>query len=310
MSFGFNGLFMENFSYCVYGNIVKIDLDDWDINVGYEFNCIGKQVGIFFVGCEGVCNKDIDGLFSWCLMFEQIFEFEVGFSCQGNIYIGDMQNINSNNYVKQMFGYEINCMYCEIYLVIYCGEWDFGSLLVYLQYEKICNSWINEGLVGGIEGIFDFNNVGFYIVILCDLIVYGEVNLLLYLGYEQILIFGSEWIEQKFDDFSFNIQNIEEGGLIFGFVGKNCSSSFLVWIFLLFVEDNIELMFGIMFILGLCWDYYDIVGDNWSLLLNLFYVFIEWVILKVGIVCVYKVFNLYQLNFDYLFYSCGQGCYG
>ncbi|MBX8630658.1 siderophore enterobactin receptor PfeA, partial [Enterobacter hormaechei] len=190
MSFGLNGPLTENLSYRVYGNIAKTDSDDWDINADHESNRTGKQAGTLPAGREGVRNKDIDGLLSWRLTPEQTLEFEAGFSRQGNIYTGDTQNTNSNNYVKQMLGHETNRMYRETYSVTHRGEWDFGSSLAYLQYEKTRNSRINEGLAGGTEGIFDPNNAGFYTATLRDLTAHGEVNLPLHLGYEQTLTLG------------------------------------------------------------------------------------------------------------------------
>ncbi|KSH27518.1 siderophore enterobactin receptor PfeA [Pseudomonas aeruginosa] len=310
MSFGLNGPLTENLSYRVYGNIAKTDSDDWDINAGHESNRTGKQAGTLPAGREGVRNKDIDGLLSWRLTPEQTLEFEAGFSRQGNIYTGDTQNTNSNNYVKQMLGHETNRMYRETYSVTHRGEWDFGSSLAYLQYEKTRNSRINEGLAGGTEGIFDPNNAGFYTATLRDLTAHGEVNLPLHLGYEQTLTLGSEWTEQKLDDPSSNTQNTEEGGSIPGLAGKNRSSSSSARIFSLFAEDNIELMPGTMLTPGLRWDHHDIVGDNWSPSLNLSHALTERVTLKAGIARAYKAPNLYQLNPDYLLYSRGQGCYG
>lgn len=73
-------------------------------------------------------------------------------------------------------------------------------------------------------------------------------------------------------DLSFNIQvliGMNIGGVIDGVSIIDCSLYLKVEIFLLFVENNMELIDSIIVMLGLCFDYYSIVGNNWSLVLNI-----------------------------------------
>ncbi len=308
MSFGLNGPLTENLSYRVYGNIAKTDSDDWDINAGHESNRTGNQVGTLPAGREGVRNKDVNGLLSWHLTPEQTLDFEAGFSRQGNIYTGDTQNTNSNANVKSMLGHETNRMYRENYSITHRGEWDFGSSMAYLQYEKTRNSRINEGLAGGTEGIF--SNTDFYTATLRDLTAHGEVNLPLHAWRDQTLTLGSEWVQQKLDDPSANTQTTSEGGSVPGLASSNRDTTSQAQIFSLFAEDNIELLPGTMLTPGLRWDHHNIVGDNFSPSLNLSHALTDAVTLKAGIARAYKAPNLYQLNSDYLLYSRGQGCYG
>jgi ferric enterobactin receptor len=308
MTFGLNGPLTDTLSYRVYGNVAKTDSDDWDINAGHESNRTGNQAGTLPAGREGVRNKDVNGLLSWHLTPEQTLDFEAGFSRQGNIYTGDTQNTNSNANVKSMLGHETNRMYRENYSITHRGEWDFGSSMAYLQYEKTRNSRINEGLAGGTEGIF--SNTDFYTATLRDLTAHGEVNLPLHAWRDQTLTLGSEWVQQKLDDPSANTQTTSEGGSVPGLASSNRDTTSQAQIFSLFAEDNIELMPGTMLTPGLRWDHHSIVGDNFSPSLNLSHALTDSVTLKAGIARAYKAPNLYQLNPDYLLYSRGQGCYG
>ncbi|MFJ3468553.1 TonB-dependent siderophore receptor [Pseudomonas sp. NPDC090201] len=308
MNFGLSGPLTDTLSYRVYGNVAKTDADDADINEGHESLRTGNQIGTLPAGREGVRNKDVNGLLSWHLTPEQTLEFEAGFSRQGNIYTGDTQNTNSNATVKNLLGHETNRTYRETYSVTHRGDWDFGSTLAYLQYEKTRNRRINEGLAGGTEGIF--SNSDFYTATLHDLTAHGEVNLPLHAGVDQTLTLGSEWVEQKLDDPSANTQTTSEGGAVSGLASNGRDTSSEAHIFSLFAEDNIELFEGTMLTPGLRFDHHDIVGDNWSPSLNLSHQLTDTLTLKAGIARAYKAPNLYQLNPNYLLYSRGQGCYG
>jgi ferric enterobactin receptor len=309
MSFGLNGPLTDSLSYRVYGNVAKTDSDDWDINQGHESTRTGNQAGTLPAGREGVRNKDVNALLSWQLSPEQSLELETGFSRQGNIYTGDTQNTNSNATVKSLLGEETNRTYRETYALTHRGEWDFGSSMAYLQYEKTRNKRINEGLAGGTEGIF--SNSDFYESVLRDLSAHGEVNLPLQTaGIDQTLTLGSEWTQQKLDDPSSNTQSTSEGGAVSGLTSSGRSTDSQAQIFSLFAEDNIELLPGTMLTPGLRFDHHNVVGDNWSPSLNLSQVLTDTLTLKAGIARAYKAPNLYQLNEDYLLYSRGQGCYG
>ncbi|NMZ01624.1 TonB-dependent siderophore receptor [Pseudomonas proteolytica] len=308
MNFGLNGPLTDTLSYRVYGNVAKTNADDADINSGHESKRTGNQVGTLPAGREGVRNKDVNGLLSWQMTPEQTLDLEAGFSRQGNIYTGDTQNTNSNANVKKLLGHETNVMYRETYAVTHRGDWDLGTSLAYLQYEKTRNSRISEGLAGGTEGIFSSSN--FNTSVLRDLTAHGELSLPLHAGVDQVLTVGTEWVEQQLDDPSSNVQTTTAGGSVPGLAGSNRSSSSSARIFSVFVEDNIELRPGTRLTPGLRMDHHDVVGDNWSPSLNLSQVLTDTLTLKAGIARSYKAPNLYQLNPNYLLYSNGQGCYG
>lgn len=73
-------------------------------------------------------------------------------------------------------------------------------------------------------------------------------------------------------DLSFNIQVLigtNIGGVIDGVSIIDRSSYLKVEIFSLFVENNMELIDSIIVTSGLRFDYYSIVGNNWSSALNI-----------------------------------------
>ena len=308
VSFGLNGPLTDTLSYRVYGNVAKTDSDDWDINAGHESARTGNQAGTLPAGREGVRNKDVNGLLSWRITPDQTLDFEAGYSRQGNIYTGDTQNTNSNAYVKNLLGHETNRTYRETYALTHRGEWDLGSSMAYLQYEKTRNTRINEGLAGGTEGIFSSND--FYTAVLKDLTAHAEVNLPLSAGFDQTLTLGTEWTQQKLDDPSATTQTTSEGGAVSGLTSTHRSTASAAQIFSLFAADNIELDPGTMLTPGMRLDHHSVVGNNWSPSLNLSHALTDTLSLKAGIARTYKAPNLYQLDPDYLLYSRGQGCYG
>ncbi len=310
MNFSLDGPLTDNLTYRVFGNVAKTDADDSDINSGHESVRTGNQVGTLPAGREGVRNKDLNGLLSWKLSPEQTLDFEMGYSRQGNIYTGDTQNTNSNAYVKSLLGHETNRMYRQTFSLTDRGDYDFGTTLAYLQYEKTRNTRINEGLAGGLEGIF--SNSDFYTTTLNDLTAHGEVNLPLHFGVDQVLTVGTEWVQSKLDDPSANTQatSTAAGGTVAGLASTGRDTRFSSEIASVFVEDNIQLLPGTKLTPGLRFDHHDIVGDNWSPSLNLSQVLTDTVTLKAGIARAYKAPNLYQLDPNYLLYSNGQGCYG
>ena len=307
-NFSLSGPLTEGLSYRLYGNVAKSDADDADINSGHESLRTGNQVGTLPAGREGVRNKDVNGLLSWKLSAEHTLDVEAGFSRQGNIYTGDTQNTNSNAYVKSLLGHETNRLYRQTFSVTDRGDYDFGTTLAYLQYEKTRNTRINEGLAGGTEGIFA--NSDFYTTTLDDLTAHAEANLPLHWGVDQVLTVGGEWVQSKLDDPSANTQSTSTGGAVTGLSSANRDTRFSTQIASLFIEDNIELLPGTKLTPGLRFDHHDVVGDNWSPSLNLSQVLTDTLTLKAGIARAYKAPNLYQLDGNYLLYSNGQGCYG
>lgn len=308
-NFTLNGGLTDELSFRLYGNINKTGADEWNINQGHESIRTGNQAGTFPAGREGVRNKDINGLLRWDLNAQQSLDFEVGFSRQGNVYAGDTQNTNTNAIVKSLYGQETNRMYRENYAITHHGNWDNGiSSLSYIQYENTRNSRVNEGLSGGLEGIFA--NSGFSTIKSNNVTLHNETNIPLELFFSQMVTIGAEYNHQKLDDPTSNTQTTNEGGLISWIDQTNRSTTASSNAYAIFVEDNIELTATTTLTPALRFDHHSQSGSNWSPALNLSQELGDYFTLKLGIARAYKSPNLYQSNPNYLLYSRGQGCYG
>lgn len=308
-NFTLNGGLTDELSFRLYGNINKTGADEWNINQGHESIRTGIQAGTFPAGREGVRNKDINGLLRWDFNDRQSLDFEVGFSRQGNVYAGDTQNTNTNAIVKSLYGQETNRMYRENYAITHHGNWDNGiSSLSYIQYENTRNSRVNEGLSGGLEGIFA--NSGFSTIKSNNVTLHNETNIPLELFFSQMVTIGAEYNHQKLDDPTSNTQTTNEGGSISWIDQTNRSTTASSNAYAIFVEDNIELTATTTLTPALRFDHHSQSGSNWSPALNLSQELGDYFTLKLGIARAYKSPNLYQSNPNYLLYSRGQGCYG
>lgn len=303
-NFGLSGPLADNLSYRVYGNLNKTDSDDEDINEGRAVSATNAALA----GREGVRNRDVDGTLTWRLDESQSIDLQAGFSRQGNIYTGDsMNNLTSSAAVNaaraRWIGRETNRMLRNTYAITHNGDWDFGSTLNYLQYERTRNNRLKEGLAGGPEGAINGNEFG--TIELESLTAHSEVNLPISAVFEQVLTLGAEWNEQRMDDGVSDlalIQNIGYSDAFNGSVSMRTAS--------LFLEDNIELLPGTILTPGLRYDHNSLSGSNWSPSLNLSHRLDERFSIKAGIARAYKVPNLYQSNPSYALYSNGIGCWG
>lgn len=307
-NFGLSGPVAESLSYRLYGNLNKTDADDEDINSGHTIDPTARSTA----GREGVRNKDVNGLLSWRLNDEQSLDFEAGFSRQGNIYAGDSMNNSASaalaGFRSPWLGRETNVVYRENYAVTHHGDWEFGTTLNYLQYEKTRNRRLQEGLAGGPEG--NINGSLFGTIELQSTTAHSEINLPLSGALEQVLTLGAEWSEQRMDDPFSNTQTTTEAGSVPGIGGSSRPTDSSARIASVFIEDNIELRPGTTLTPGLRFDRHSVVGGNWSPSLNLSHELTSELVLKAGIARAYKAPNLFQLNPNYLLYSRGQGCWG
>lgn len=303
-SFGLSGPLSETLSYRVYGNLNKTDSDDEDINEGRAVSPDSSAVA----GREGVRNRDIDATLSWRMDESQTLDLQAGFSRQGNIYTGDsMNNLSSSAPINAIrsnwIGRETNRMLRNTYAITHHGDWDFGTTLNYLQYERTRNNRLKEGLAGGPEGAINGNEFG--TIELENLTAHSEVSLPLSAGFEQVLTLGAEWNEQRMDDGVSDLAVVQNIGYTDAFKGEATMRTAS-----LFVEDNIELRPGTILTPGLRFDHNSFSGSNWSPALNLSHRLDENFSLKAGIARAYKVPNLYQSNPSYALYSNGIGCWG
>ncbi|MFJ3457290.1 TonB-dependent siderophore receptor [Scandinavium goeteborgense] len=306
-NFSLTGPMGGDFSFRLNGNLDKTQADAWDINQGHQSERTGIYQNTLPAGREGVENKDINGVLRWDFAPMQSLELQAGYSRQNNLYAGDTQNTNTNNFVKENYGKETNRLYRQNYSLTWNGGWDNGiTTSTWAQYEHTRNSRKGEGLAGGTEGIF--NSDKFVDIDLDDVLLHSEINLPLDFVFDQTLTLGTEWNQQRMKDMASNTQTFM-GGTIPGYSSTNRSPYSQAEIFSLFAEDNIEVTDTTMLTPALRFDHHSIVGDNWSPSLNLSQGLWDDFTLKMGIARAYKAPSLYQTNPNYILYSKGQGCY-
>lgn len=305
MDFSVSGPLSETFSYRIYGNLAKTDADAPDINAGHQ---AAGFTGIP-AGREGVRNRDVNARFSWNYLAGQSLDLEMGESRQGNIYSGDTQNVGANNVTQQMLGQETNRMTRQNFALTHKGKHDFGNSLAYVQYSETRNARLEEGLVGGLEGMFLADNPVFKTSVLKEWTAHAQADVPLTAGFNQVLTLGMEWSRQTFNDPSANTVSTSYGALP-GVAASGRSPEYSAHIASVFVENNIELASGTLLTPGLRFDRHSQSGSNWSPALNVSHALNDEWALKAGIARAYKAPNLYQSNPNYLLYSSGNGCWG
>lgn len=304
VNFGLSGAISENLSLRLYGNRNRTDADDSNINAGHQAPGFASTLP---AGREGVNNKDLGGRLSWRLTPGHTLEFDASYSRQGNIYTGDTQNVGSNTVTKSMLGEETNRMVKRTYAATHKGKYDFGTSLSYVQFSETENSRIQEGLVGGTEGMFLSGTPPFVTSELKEWVAHSELNFPINYGFDQVVTTGVEWASQKFTDPASNLVATSYG-TIPGVSSTGRSPESSAKIFSVFVEDNIQLTPTTLLTPGLRFDKHSESGDNWSPSLNLTQGLTDTLTLKAGIARAYKAPNLYQSNPNYLLYSSGNGC--
>lgn len=306
-----SGALADNLTLRLYGNWNKTQADAQDINESHTTPRIGTYAGTYPSGREGFINKDINSALRWEFMPMQALELGAGYSRQGNLYAGDTQNTNSNALVKKYYGKETNVLYRQTLNLKYTGAWDSGvTTNNYIQFEKTRNSRLNEGLSGGIAGIFSPTNEGFSTISLYDTNLHSEINIPVDLWVNQTLTFGGEYNHQAMKDPASNTESTSGGGSVDGIGDTGRSQYSSADIYGIFAEDNIELTDSTRLTPAIRFNHQDVSGSNWSPSLNLSQELNSDFTLKLGIARAWKAPNLYQTNPNYLLFSKGQGCYG
>lgn len=293
----------ESLSMRIYGNYNKTNADARDINAGHA--TAGTDGVVSTAGREGVINQDLNALFSWKMDASNTFDFDAGYSRQGNIYAGDTMN-NANSVISDaMYGEETNRMYRDNFSLTHRGNYDWGTSKASIGYDYTRNSRREEGLAGGPEGAP--NGGGFATARLKNWRAAGEVNLPFHAGFEQVATVGVEWLRETLDDPS-GLRQTYTGGTIGGTAADGRDSKIKQNSYALFAEDNIEVSRSVMMTPGVRLDYNSEYGSNWSPSLNASWAATDSFKIKGGIARAYKAPNLYQSNPNYLLYSRGQGC--
>ncbi|MEN4834143.1 TonB-dependent siderophore receptor [Pantoea vagans] len=305
-----SGEIADNLTARLYGNWGKTQADAQDINSGHEATRTGKYAGQYPAGREGVINKNVGAALRWEFMPRQALELETGFSRQGNLYAGDTQNTNSSTLTKSYYGKETNVIYRQSLSLKYTGVWDNGvTTSNYIQFEKTRNRRLNEGLSGGVEGMFSTSDTGFSTIYLNDTNLHSDVSIPFEAGAPQTLTLGAEMNHQTMKDPTSNTQSTSSGGSVSGISSSGRSPYSSADIYSFYTEDNVELTDSTKLTPGLRFNYQTITGSNFSPALNLSQELGDDFTLKMGIARAWKAPNLYQTNPNYLLYSSGNGCY-
>ncbi|AZR94054.1 outer membrane receptor protein [Bordetella trematum] len=292
----------ESLSMRIYGNYNKTNADSRNINAGHAKE--GANGVVSTAGREGVINQDLNALLSWKMDSRNTFDFDAGYSRQGNIFAGDtMLNVN-NDYTDGLYGQETNIMYRDNVALTHRGSYDWGTTKSSLSYDYTRNSRRQEGLAGSTEGA---PNGDFETSRLKHWRAATEASVPFTWGLDQMVTVGAEWSRESLDDPS-SLRQTYTGGNIGGVAAENRSTKSTQTSYALFVEDNIEATDYVMVTPGVRMDHSDKFGVNWSPSLNASWEAFDGFKIKGGIARAYKAPNLYQSNPNYLLYSRGNGC--
>lgn len=304
LNFSLSGPLAENFSYRLTGNTNETGADGKYINAGKQ---APGYTTVLPAGREGVRNQDLSAQLSWNFLPDQTLDLDVNYGRQGNIYTGDTQNVNTNTAVDALRGKETNILTKRAYALTHKGKFGFGRTSSYLQYSETENARVQEGLVGGTEGIFLTGTPTYLTSLLQDMTAHSEVNLPIRGTWNQMLTTGVEWTGQKLQDPSSNSQ-VNTFGNIPGVSNSGRGADSSANIVSVFAEDNIEVAANTLLTPGIRFDNHTQSGANWSPSLNLIQMLGSNLTVKAGVARAYKAPNLFQNNPNYLLYSSGNGC--
>lgn len=304
LNLSLSGPLGESLAYRLYGNVHETDADQRTINAGHQAPGFADSLP---AGREGVRNRDVGVRLSWKPLADHSLDLDANYSRQGNIYTGDTQNVGTNAVVDAMIGQETNRMERRTYALTHKARFGQSSSLGYLQYGETINSRIQEGLVGGTEGMFLVGKPPFLNNRLEDMTAHGEVNVPIRGAVNQMLTVGVEWAGQKLNDPASNTV-VTSYGAISGVSSAGRSADSSANTLSVFLEDNVELSSSTVLTPGIRHDSHSQAGANLSPALNLTHLVSDKVTLKAGVARAYKAPNLYQSNPNYLLFSSGNGC--
>ncbi|WP_418595574.1 FepA family TonB-dependent siderophore receptor [Ponticoccus sp. (in: a-proteobacteria)] len=266
-------------------------------------------------GVEGVVNKDATLLFSWTPTDTDKVDLEFGYSRQGNIYAGDVLlgsglTEGGTSFADSLAdeGAETNVMERKTFALTHTGDYAWGGLMSFVQYERTNNRRLSEGLNGGGEGAINSDSDWDEAVL--D-IVSGKSELYLdrtVFGRPSALTLGMEVRYEKLD-----LSDYTANGISFDYGNTSAdpdqndpvTEQLNVG---LYYEHNIEATDRLTLTPSVRLDWADSFGHNWSGGLNASYALTpEWTI-NGGIAKAFKSPSLYQMSEQYVYRTRGNGC--
>lgn len=266
-------------------------------------------------GNEGVVNKDLTASLTWEPDDQNRFDFDLGFSRQGNIYAGDTQlggrlTTGGTDLIDTLAaeGAETNVMRRSTAAITHTGDYAWGQTRSYLQYEHTNNTRLIEGTAGSSEGQIN-TDAGWDRAYLDAWSAKSEAILERHLfGKAAAITLGAEVRSEKLDlsDYTASALGFEWGD-IGATLDDNDPISKQTTIGL-YSEANIAWTEQLTLTPSLRIDWADTYGANISGGLSATYAINdEWTI-KGGIARAFKSPNLYQLSERYVYATRGNGC--
>ncbi|MDB6453905.1 FepA family TonB-dependent siderophore receptor [Falsirhodobacter sp. 20TX0035] len=301
-------------------NANKTDADAYDINAGAVagetcYNRAGAVTECSVpAGNEGVRNRDLNGLLRWTPNDQNTFDFELGYSRQGNIFAGDTQLSNGStsanaDFLQSLQGTETNVLRRRTAALTHRGTYGFGESMSYLQFEKTSNTRLLEGTAGSGEGAInalDFGTVDLRNISgKTEWVLPGQI-----FGRLATWTLGSEVRYERIND---PVLVTSAGDIDLGVGGTADSAGdrdpvldqTLVG---LYAEGNIELSDRLSLAPSLRADWSEDYGTTFSGGLNASYrVTDNWTV-KGGVARAFKAPNLYQVSPNYIYTTRGNGC--
>ncbi|UHD46818.1 FepA family TonB-dependent siderophore receptor [Aureimonas altamirensis] len=296
----------QDFAYRVYGSYSKTNADDPAINA--DAALLPSDIP---AGREGVVNKDVRGVLTWYANESHEFEFEAGYSRQGNIFTGDRQLAGTSSIIEELAsqGEETNTLYRTTLALTHRGNYEFGTSNSYVQWENTRNNRFLEGTAGSGEGAIS-SNLEKGTITLDNWAAKSEFNIPFTYHFDQNVTVGAEFRGEYMDDPVSLRQGIASGVVIPGVPSDPADrdSKIDAQLYGLYLEDNIHVTDKLIVTPGIRGDYHSEFGSNASPSLNASYDLTDEISLKAGIARAFKAPNLYQLNENYVYFTMGNGC--
>lgn len=312
----------DSFSLRLTGGYNKSDGDDATVNedvlaerICHDFAGTVIPCTTYPAGMEGVVNKDVTLRLTWEPSDSDKFDFDLGFSRQGNIYAGDILLGNGlgpggGTLIGDLANEdaETSVMRRRTAAVTHTGDYAWGRMSSYLQYEDTDNTRLSEGMNGGGEGQIDDDStwdtarMGIWS---------GRTEAVLerqLLGRASAITFGAEARYERLD-----LSRYEPNLIDFDFGNTSADPSQNDPIttqlnFGLYAEANIHWNDQLTLTPSFRADWADTFGTNLSASLNATWQLTpEWEI-KGGIARAFKSPTLYQLSEQYVYRTRGGGC--
>ena len=296
LGFNLSGPVIENLFFRLYGSAANTYGDKPSIN---GVNDDGSPNWV--AGREGRRNRNINGLLRWDLTPDQVLEFELGYSRQGNMYAGDTSNTTPSGTSADLMGNwankgaETRYVYRQTAAVTHRGKWGkLGNSRIVFQYENTDTTNCRQGSSGMGEGNCSTpgakqkSEMKIYFLT-------GELNTPFKLGaLDNVLTVGLEFRRMELNDNNtlLGVTSSDE----FVEMASNTSA--------FFVEDNIAVTNAFTLTPGIRFDHHSQFGNNWSPSINALYELGGGFTLKGGIARTFKAPVPYQTS---PYYASGLG---